>query len=159
QIRRFHSQFGASEAGRTVEDTVLSAAQAFFSESRMAEPGADAPFGLLIALHPQAKAEGSQLTYTLEYAVFGASDEPLLKGAESARANVGDWSKGGPLDRAPFEATQQVMTAVVAGLRPDMTKYPAALSLKSRSLEFAVKKDKPWANGTGFYINASGQVL
>jgi serine protease Do len=52
-----------------------------------------------------------------------------------------------------------VMSAVISGLRPDSTKYPAALSLKARSLEFAVKKDKPWGSGTGFYINGNGQVL
>jgi serine protease Do len=30
---------------------------------------------------------------------------------------------------------------------------------EERSLEFAVRKDKPWATGTGFYFNGNGQVL
>ncbi|MBV8208842.1 MAG: trypsin-like peptidase domain-containing protein [Burkholderiaceae bacterium] len=159
QVRRFHGFGGVFESGRTLEDTVLSAGQVYFSKSRMAEAGADDSFGLLLALHPQVKAESGRVAYTLDYAVFAASDDPLLKGTETVTVDLRDFSRGGPLDVATYQAAQQVMSAVVGGLRPDSTKYPATLDLKSRSLEFAVKKDKPWASGTGFYFNGNGQVL
>jgi serine protease Do len=154
QMRRWHGLIhGPFESGRTLEDTVLSAGQIYFYESRMAEAGADAAFGLLLALHPEIKSESGHLVYTLNYAVFAADDQPLLKGTETVAV------EGFDLDRAALRATQQVMSAMIAGMRPDDIKFPPVLNLKSRSLEFAANKDKPWASGTGFYFNSSGQVL
>jgi len=152
QTRRWHGH-GTFESGRTLEDTVLSAGQIYFSESRMAEPGADAEFGLLLALHPDIKTESGHLVYSLNYAVFAADDQPLLTGTQSVAV------EGIDFDRATLRATQQVMSAVIAGMRPDDSKFPPVLNLKARSLGFAANKDKPWANGTGFYFNSSGQVL
>jgi S1-C subfamily serine protease len=158
QIRRYHGRVETFESGRTLEDTVLSAGQVFFSESHMAEAGSDKAFGLLLALHPELSRESGQLVYTLQYAVFAAEDQPLLKGSQSVKVVVNP-AAGDPVDHATFQATQQVMSAMITGLHPDAAKYPAALDLKSRSLDFAAKTDKPWANGTGFYFNAKGQIL
>jgi S1-C subfamily serine protease len=58
-----------------------------------------------------------------------------------------------------LQATQQAMTSMILSLHPDDSKFPPVINLKSRSLEFAANKDKPWANGTGFYFNSNGQVL
>jgi S1-C subfamily serine protease len=160
QVRRFHGMAGAFQSGRTVEDTVLSTTQEYFTHSAMAERGSAEAFGLLLSLHPQPlKVEGGALIYSMDYAAFGAGDEPLAKGTESVTMDPRDISGGGPLDNATEKALQQVLARVVTSLRPDATKYPASLSLKTRSLEFAARKDKPWATGTGFYFNASGQVL
>jgi serine protease Do len=159
QVRRFHALAGAFQSARTAEDTVLSAGQEYFARSVMAEPGSDDAFGLLLSLHPEFKPESGHLSYTMEYAVFTAADEPVLKGSETVQVDFGDASGGGPIDNATLQAVKQVMGRVVGGLRPDAAKYPPSLSLKTRSLEFAVKKDKPWATGTGFYFNAAGQVL
>jgi serine protease Do len=153
QLRRWHGLGGAFQSGRTLEDTVLSAAQVFFNDSHMAEAATDAPFGLLLALHPDLKNESSHLVYTLNYSVFGADDTPLLKYVETVTV------EGIDVDAAILRATQQAMTNMITSLHPDEAKYPAVLNLKSRSLEFAASKDKPWANGTGFYFNANGQVL
>lgn len=154
QLRRWHGpQIGLFGSNRTLEDTVLSAGAAYFAESHMAEAGADAPYGLLLALHPDLKSESGQLVYTLDYAVFATDAQPLLKSSEKVTVS------GLDLDRAALRATQQVMVSLIAGLRPDEHKFPAVLNLKSRSLEFAVTSDKPWASGTGFYFNSSGQVL
>ncbi len=153
QLRRWHGIRGPFESGRTLEDTLLSAAQLYFSDSHMAEPGADAPFGLLLALHPEFKSESGHLVYTLGYAVFATDDQPLLKATESVTV------EGLDLDRAMLQATQQAMTSMILSLHPDDSKFPPVINLKSRSLEFAANKDKPWANGTGFYFNSNGQVL
>ncbi|HYL01581.1 MAG TPA: serine protease [Steroidobacteraceae bacterium] len=154
QLRRWHGPFsGLLGSSRTLEDTALSAGAIYFSESHMAEAGADAPYGLLLALHPDLKAESGHLVYTLNYAVFAADAQPLMKSSETV--TVG----GFDLDRATLQATQQVMTVLITGLHPDEHKYPAVLNLKSRSLDFAIDGDKPWSSGTGFYFNSSGQVL
>lgn len=153
-VRRWHGILrGPLDSGRTLEDTVLSAGQIYFADTHMAEPGSETPFGLLLALHPEMKNDSGHLSFTLNYAVFGADDQPLLKGAQVEAVS------GLDVDRAALQATQHVMSAVITGLHPDATGFPPVLSLKSRSLEFAVNKDKPWANGTGFYINTAGQVL
>jgi serine protease Do len=154
QLRRWHGPIsGPLGSSRTLEDTVLSAGAIYFSESHMAEAGADAPYGLLLALHPDLKGESGQLVYALNYAVFAADAQPLMKSSEKVTV------KGLDLDRATLQATQQVMLTLITGLHPDEQKFPAVLNLKSRSLEFAVNGDKPWASGTGFYFNSSGQVL
>jgi S1-C subfamily serine protease len=154
QLRRWHGPFsGLLGSSRTLEDTALSAGAIYFSESHMAEAGADAPYGLLLALHPDLKAESGHLVYTLNYAVFAADAQPLMKSSETVAVG------GFDLDRATLQATQQVMTVLITGLHPDEHKYPAVLNLKSRSLDFAIDGDKPWSSGTGFYFNSSGQVL
>jgi len=163
QLRRikFHSivpGIGAFQSDRTVEDTVMSAANIFFSTSHMAEAGSDTPFGLMLALHPEFKSESGQPIYTMNYTVFAADNSPLLKGEESLSLN----SLGGGgdlLDRASLRITEQVMAIVVRGLRPDQGKFPANLSLKSRPLDFVANRDKPFASGTGFYFNAAGQIM
>ena len=153
QQRRWHTAHGAFESGRTLEDTVLSAGQLYFSDSHMAEAGSEAPFGLLLALHPELKNESGHLIFTLNYAVFAGDDTPLLSSAQTITVENLD------LDRAILQATQAVMSTMITGLHPDEGRFPSTLSLKSRSLEFAAKKDKPWANGTGFYFNQAGQIL
>jgi len=158
QARRFHTSLGGGFVhGQTLEDTVLSAAQLFFSEAHMAEAGADAQFGLLLALHPEIKANSGHPTLSLEYSAFSGGDEPLLKGTETVQIELN--TLGDPVDRATLHVTEQVMAVIITGLRPDAAKFPAALSLKSRPLDFVASKEKPWATGTGFYINTAGQVM
>jgi S1-C subfamily serine protease len=154
QMRRYHAPRKPFEGGRTLEDTVLSAAQGYFTDVHMAETGSDASFGLLIALHPDAKGDAGHVAYTLNYAVFAADDTPLLKSSETVTVqNVFD------LDRAVVQTTQTVMAHLITDLHADEGKFPAVLNLKTRSLEFAANKDKPWGNGTGFYFNENGQLL
>ena len=160
QVRRYHgAMHGTFESGQTVEDTVLSAGQLFFSESHIADAGTDTAYGLLLALHPDVTSESGHLVVKLNYAVFGADDQPLAKGTESVTVGYFDPAKGDPVELAIFQAARQVMTATINDLHPDDAKYPANLNLKTRSLDFAAKKDKPWASGTGFYFNSTGQIL
>jgi len=154
QTRRWRAPVqGVFGTSRTLEDTVVSAGQIYFSESHLAEAGTEAPFSLLLALHPEIKGESGRLVYTLNYAVFAADSQPLLKSSEAVTVN------GFDVDHATLQATQQVMATMINGLHPDETKYPPVLSLKSRSLEFAVNHDKPWGTGTGFFFNSNGQIL
>jgi serine protease Do len=154
QVRRWRAPLqGPFGTSRTMEDTVLSAGQIYFADSHLAETGTDTPFGLLLALHPEMKTESGRLRYTLNYAVFAADSQPLMKSTESVTV------EGFDLERAALQAVQRVMATMITGLRPDEHKFPAALNLKTRSLEFAVNHDKPWATGTGFYFNSSGQAL
>lgn len=159
QLRRYRGVGGQFESGQTLEDAVLSAAQVFFVESHMAEAGTETTYGLLLALHPDLTTDTGHAVFTLNYAVFGPDTKPLLEGAESVPVPRYEPAKGDPLDRAVFQAARQVMTAAIIGLRPDDLKYPSTLDLKSRSLEFAARQDKPWTSGTGFYFNPDGQVL
>jgi S1-C subfamily serine protease len=159
QLRRYRGLGGIFESGQTLEDAVLSASQVFFTESHMAEAGSENAYGLLLALHPDIVTGNGPLVFTLNYAVFAGDAQPLLKGAESVTIAGFDPAQGDPFDRAIFQATRQVMVAIVNALRPDDLKYPATLTLKSRSLEFAGRQDKPWMTGTGFYINSIGQLL
>ncbi|HYK25283.1 MAG TPA: serine protease, partial [Steroidobacteraceae bacterium] len=159
QVRRYHAPLEAAfQSGQTLEDAVLSAGQVFFSDSHIAEPGQETPFGLFLALHPQFKRDAGQFVLTMDYAVFASGDKPLLNGSEVVNLRF-DPAGGDPIANGVFEATRQVMIATITNLRPDDTKYPANLDLKSRSLEFAAKTDKPWESGTGFYFNAGGQIL
>ena len=159
KLRSVSPSVGTVESGRTLEDIALSAAREFFVTAEIADSDSANLYGLLIALHPQPKVENDQLIYEVKFVVTDPDARTVLSGIKTSATPLNQFGGGDLLESASEDAIKLVMTDVVSNLRPDTAKFPATGSLKSRSMDFLADRDKPRSSGTGFYINALGQVL
>jgi serine protease Do len=148
-----------AQPGKALEDSVAATLQSFFTSGFLVGPSDERPYGLLIVLHPSLKAESGSLQTTLSYKVYGTRDELLLEGKQSASAPMGDLGSGTGFYKSSQRAAQLVMVDVLTKLRPDSTKFPATATLKDFDPALLIDREAPVATGTGFFINAAGQVL
>jgi S1-C subfamily serine protease len=168
QFRDFRSRFRsgagfqtttAMQVGSSGEELTLAAAQHFFRTAAIYETAGMPPFGLLVAIHPHLKAEDQQVVATAQYRVFDPGGGPLLQGEAVAR-----WAPGSPGGGPDFvgnlaeQAITRALTEIVVQLRPTAGKFPARGDA-TVSIDQLIDRDHPVSSGTGFVLNASGQVL
>ncbi len=147
------------QPGSAVQAGVSAVTQQFFASSFVVEPDDERPFGLLLDLHPQPSLNQRTVTMAVSYKVMTPDGVVLMEGKQSADAAVGDVRSGAGLHAAAAQAAQRIVIEMLNKLLPDATKYPPTGSFKALPAGKYVDRDKPVSTGTGFFINASGQVL
>jgi len=166
-VREFRSAFRSAggfqttdsiQLGSTFEESTLAAAQHFFKSSFMYEMNATSAYGLLIAVHPNVKAEDRQLVATAHYQVYDGSGTSILKGDSVVRWAPGHSVPGDVLGSLTQQVINRTLTDVVAQLRPTADKFPVR-ETSPVSVDLLVDKEHPVASGTGFFLNGTGQVL
>jgi len=145
--------------GKALEDGVSAVAQHFFAQSYLAGPAGTQQYGLLLALHPMWKLEGRDLHLTMRYSVFAKDATPLLQGSQTYETPLNDATSSLSFYNAALRTAQLVMVDVLARLDPTAAKYPATLRMVDTDPKRYVSRDKPILTGTGFFINAAGQVM
>lgn len=145
--------------GRALEDSVKAVAQHFFAGNFLVDNADDRRYGLLIAIQPEWAMEHRQVRMTMSYRVYGQGKAMLLEGKQSFAADVGDLRSSDSLFNAALRSSQLVMVDVVNRLSPSADKYPALAQLRDLEAEAYIRHDKPVSSGTGFFINANGQVM
>ncbi len=158
---RFYVPAGGfwAEPGKALEQSISGTLQGYFPSSFLAEAASDKPYGLLVTVHPAMKVEGGTIRQTLSYKVLSPKGELLLEGKQTAVAPFGDLSSGGGFYKSAQKATQLLVVDLLTKLRPDASKYPAAGAVKDVSAALLIDHENAVASGTGFFINAKGQVL
>ena len=168
QVREFRSVFRSEngfqttpslQLGNSVEETALDSARHFFNRSSMYEVTGTQAYGLLVALHPNVKSEDRQLVGTAHYVVFNAGGESVLQGDSSVRwapsfgANNAD-----VMGRLTEQVINRTLTDIVAQLRPTADRFPGGEGI-ALDPDRLVDKEHAAMSGTGFFINAQGQLL
>jgi S1-C subfamily serine protease len=158
---RFYVAAGGfwAQPGRALEDSATATLQGFFNNSFLAALGETRPYGLLLVLHPELKFDQGNITTHLSYRAYDAADKLVLEGKQSGEAPMGDLSSGAGFYRSATKAMQLVLVDVVTKLTPDPMKFAATGTLGDIDVSLLVNREQQVASGTGFYINASGQVL
>jgi S1-C subfamily serine protease len=162
--RKAHMNFqgvGGIQSGETLEEVVVAVAPVFFKSFFVTGSSDQQHYGLLIALHPEIKADGPTLTYTMHYRVLAPDGHELMKGDKASTFTFGAFRDGSGdlVGKLSERAIELALADVIGVLRPDDAKFPASGALVAGSLHVAVNHDKPWATGTGFFINEEGQVM
>ena len=147
------------EPGRAAEAGVVAAITAYFPGSFQAATDEERPFGLLLDVHPLSTIKQGEVSVTLNYRVLDSGGETLLDGKQTAEADTGDPRTSSGTRAAAAKAAQLVAIDLLTKLRPDAAKFPAKMLMDNVSRERLVDHEKPIATGTGFFINAAGQVL
>ncbi len=145
--------------GLAAENGIASTLQRFFSSSFPLRAGDAQAAGLLLDIHPSPTVHTDVVTMALGYKLFSPDGKVLLEGSKSATAATGDLRTGGGIRDASAQATQQIVVEVLTALRPDAARFPAAATIAERQPAALVDHEKPVATGTGFYVNAAGQIL
>jgi serine protease Do len=155
-----YAGIGTVQVGSTVSESVLSVGQAYFSSSHLVDTGTDTHYGLLVAIHVHSRMSNGSLVYTMDYSVFGPDKQSLLKGSQSATQSMQELRAGGDvIGRVTQQVAELAMTDIVTKLQPNQARFPATGSVGPQSLGFVANHDEPWVTGTGFYINAVGEVM
>jgi S1-C subfamily serine protease len=162
-LRRAQSSFlaiGTVEVGRTVPESVLSVAQAYFASSHLLDTRAETHFGLLLSIHVTPRMDNGNLVYTMDYSVYGPGEAALLSGSQSATLSALELSAGGDvMSRTTQQVAELAMTDLIVKLRPSSQKFPATGHVTPQSLAFLADHAQPRSTGTGFFVNAAGQVM
>ena len=148
-----------AEPGKAIEDALGASLKHYFSNGLLV--GADDPgtYGLLLTIHPQWKGEAGTLRLTMGYKVFGEKSALLLEGKQTFAAPMKVMSPAKTFYNAAFGASQLVLADVITKLRPIASKYAAVNKLADVDHQLIVDREHPVATGTGFFINAAGQVM
>jgi serine protease Do len=145
------------EPGRALDDSVNEIAKAHFPNLVRFDGNVAAPYGLLLDLAPKWALEGGKVKMTMQYNVFGPDGAKLHSGSREVLAPI----KGMNITNAAYAAARQAVQYAVADtvvtVKPDPIKFPAVAAKIDR--ELLVDRTKPVRTGTGFFINASGQML
>ena len=168
KVREFRSAFRsatgfqtteAMQLGNTFEETTLEAARHFFAASVMYEASGTPAYNLLIAMHPNVKPEDQQLVATAHYTVFNAAGTSVLSGDSVVR-----WAprygvrNGDVIGTLTQQVISRTLTDIVAQLRPTADRFPAG-GAAPVSMDLLVDKEHAATSGTGFFVNAGGQLI
>jgi S1-C subfamily serine protease len=147
------------EPGKALDDSLGAVLKQFFAKGKLAGSDDSEPNGLLIVLHPKWDSEAGTIRLTLKYQVYGEKAAVLLQGERVFTAPVKAMNLSKSFYNAALGASQLVAAEVVTKLRPDSVKYPATNKLVDLDPKLIVDREHPVATGTGFFINAAGQVM
>jgi S1-C subfamily serine protease len=146
--------------GNALEVSVTAALEDFFTTSFLTAADDDRVYGLLVDVHPDAKMENGDLVMTMPYTVFSKNDAVLIAGTQTSRTPLAGMGVGGDLfTKAALRTAQQVFAEVVTKLHPDGVKYPAVNKMRDLAPQQIVDREHPVSSGTGFFINAAGEVM
>jgi S1-C subfamily serine protease len=145
------------EPGRALEEARDEGAKKLFPHALAATSGSDAQYGLLLAIHPDWSVQGNTMRLEMKYRVFDPAGTMLREGAQVQAATFG--ANLPALRAVTHKAMQFVLVDVLRELKPSAARYPATGLVANVSPASVVRKDKPVATGTGFYVNRAGQML
>ncbi len=148
-----------AEPGKALEKGVAAALQGFFSDGFVAGADDARPHNLLVVMHPTLEAKAGKLTTRIAYRVLDGAGAQLLEGSRSAEAPIGDLASGAGFQRTALQAAQLAMVDIVTQLRPSRATHAATGTVAGVDRERLVNREAPVSSGTGFFVNAAGQLL
>ncbi|MFT3806418.1 S1 family peptidase [Arenimonas sp.] len=147
------------EPGDALGDAITQVGKPVFPNMVRFEEGKPVNYGLLLDLNPDWDFKEGRLQLTLSYNVFAPDGKKLHEATAVARVPI----KGFNLTAAAHSGARQAIASAMADtalkLQPDAIKFPATASTEKFDRELLVDRSKPVRTGTGFFINASGQLL
>lgn len=146
------------EPGKAIEIGIASTLQQYFPSGFVLTSDDTRPYGLLLVLHPKWSGDNNVLTTTLSYRVIDAQGKQVDQGEQAATAKRKDLS-GNAERQASAKAMQQVIAAVITHLHPTAASHAATAHVADVDPVLLVNYDKPYATGTGFFINTGGQIM
>jgi S1-C subfamily serine protease len=145
------------EPGRALDESVDEIGKAHFPNLVRIDTAHPVPYGLLLDLNPKWSLEGGKVKMTLQYNVFGPDGAKLHSGSREVLAAIKAMNITNAAYAAARQAVQYAMMDAQFIVKPDPAKFPpVAAKLDS---ELLVDRTKPLRTGTGFFINATGQLL
>jgi S1-C subfamily serine protease len=145
--------------GKALQTGVVSTAQHYFPQSFLAESDSDRQYGLLLAIEPEWKFANNNVELTFRYKVFSKNGPALLTGQKSFTHRIGNLHTGDGILNASVQTTQMALQDLLTQLKPTPQAYPAKAVVKELPAKLYVNTEKPVSSGTGFFINAAGEVL
>ena len=147
------------EPGQALDESLTQIGKVYFPNMVRVEFDNARPYGLLLDLDPTWELKNGKVHLTMQYNVFGPDGAKLHEGSAVAVAPV----KGMSITAAAYSAARQsiqwAMADTLAKVHPDPGTFPATASTAKLNRELLVDRSKPVRTGTGFFINASGQLL
>jgi hypothetical protein len=147
------------EPGAALDDSLKTIGSAFFPKLVRVELDKARPYGLLLDIDPKWDLQAGKMKLELQYNVFGPDGKKLYEHTVTALAPIKGFEFTAAAYSAARTAMQSALADTLANVHPDAVKFPATASTDKIDRELLVDKSKPVRTGTGFYINASGQML
>ncbi len=147
------------DSGSEVRAAVNGALAAFVTDGKLVDMAAPRPAGLLLVLHPRIQFEGASLRQTVRWQVFGPGAVELARGEQVAVEDTATTMLTDAVRDATTKAMRGIFVELLTKLRPDATRFPPALEFASIPVAAMVDRENAISTGTGFFINADGEVL
>jgi hypothetical protein len=147
------------EPGKALEDSLGVVLKQYFTKGWLAGSDDREPNGLVLVLHPKWNGEAGTIRLTFKYTVYGEKAAVLLEGERVFTAPIKAQNLSKSFYNAALGASQLVAADVATKLRPDSVKYPTSNKLADLDPKLIIDHEQPVATGTGFFINAAGQVM
>lgn len=145
------------EPGRALQEARSEVAVKLFPQTIAAAPGGTGRYGLLIAAHPLWSVAAGVMRLELKYRVFDPAGQQLREGSQVQTARIS--ANTASIRAVTYKAMQMVLVDVLRELAPSAAKYPASGEVATIAPAILVRRDAPVSTGTGFYVNAAGQML
>ncbi|MFO1400281.1 MAG: hypothetical protein U1F30_03565 [Steroidobacteraceae bacterium] len=147
------------QPGRSLEQGVRDTLPQFFANAFIAGDGEARGYGLLVALQPEFKFDNGTQVLKFAYRAYDAQGQQLAAGEENNTGKIGDLATGAGQYAAATRVMQQVAAQLVIKLRPDAARFPAVAQFGAVDPHLLIDHKTPVTSGTGFFVNAAGQLL
>jgi S1-C subfamily serine protease len=159
--RIFIPQMGAAYApGQALEDAAIDAGNYYFKSASLYSAQAATPFNFVLAIHSKWETKERDSTLTIKYRLLNAKGATVYEGERKDDINSVKLFQANSF----YSLSLTVMKDVLSD--DDLQAKAAAASSPGDTATGAafdegllVSRDKATKSGTGFYINATGQVL
>jgi S1-C subfamily serine protease len=159
--RVFIPQLGASFApGKALEDAAVAAGNYYFKSASLFNAKSETPFNLVLATHSKWETKERTSTLTIKYKLIDAAGTTVF---ESERKDDIDSRKLFE-SNSFYSVSLSVMRDVLSdgdllGKLADASAHAANATAAAFDYALLVSREKAAKSGTGFFINARGQVL
>lgn len=145
------------EPGKALEESRTEVARKYFPQALSGQPGGAGQYGLLLAIHPVWSVQGNTMSLEMKYRVLDPAGKVLRESSQKQSATFG--ANIAALRAVTYKTMQFVLIDVLRELKPSAAAFPATGLVAQIAPANVARKDQPVGTGTGFYINASGQML
>lgn len=157
---RFYVASGSfwAEPGKGLQEGSKAVFDAYFTSAMAVDLKSEKTFSLLIDMDPEWDVAAGNVTLKIKYRVLDATYQVIKEGEKSHSAAF-DFGLGAAFYNVSLKVTQMALMDILNELKPQPGKYPSVKALNAIDPAQIADSSKPISSGTGFFINATGQVV
>ncbi len=147
------------EVGKSLISAMDTVTNKYFTKVSYFDPSSDENFGLLLDIEPKWDYKNGDIVLTFNYKVLNAQQKIIMESSTTYEGTFNYQYPNVGFYNSSLRATQQMMVKLLNKLKPTAAIYPEVATMNSVSTELLADMEKPVSSGTGFHINANGQIL
>ncbi|MER2492490.1 S1 family peptidase [Catenovulum sediminis] len=114
---------------------------------------------LFLDLNPDWDFEGGKVIFNTKYSLLDAAGNEIASGSYKESSGINYHQSEAGYYNAAYKAFQRLAVNILNSQQPSKEKFVNLLAMNKLDLNKLIDKEKPTSSGTGFFVNAEGDVV